>query len=137
MISVASVTDKYILQPTVLAKHKKTLEWLSAAMLWKRELTFFQKLLDMYAPRFSSLEDKMMIDHFQSIFIYYSGELVDGLVSKLRNHEKLLGEALQENDETKTGYFKEHDHLMNEMESVRDQFIQYKEEFFGFIERVI
>ncbi|HEY9045517.1 MAG TPA: hypothetical protein VIN08_06455 [Ohtaekwangia sp.] len=137
MISVTSVTDKYILQPTLLAKHKKTLEWLSVALLWKRELTFFQKLLDMYAPRFSSVEDKMMIDRFQSIFIYYNGELIDTLAHRLRNHEKILAEALQERDETKTTYFKEHDQLMSELESVREQFIQYKEEFFGFIERVL
>lgn len=37
MISVTSVTDNYILQPTLLNKHKKTLEWLSTAVLWKSE----------------------------------------------------------------------------------------------------
>src|SRR5688572_19813001 len=57
MISVTSVTDKYIIQPALLSKHRKSLEWLSAAVLWKRELSFFQNLLDQYSPKLTSVED--------------------------------------------------------------------------------
>ena len=108
MISVTSVTDKYILQPTLLNNHKKTLEWLSMTVLWKRELAFFQKLLDQYAAKFSTTEDK-----------------------------KKLAEMLESRDETKTEYFKEHGGLMNELEALNTQFVQYKEELFEFIEKVM
>jgi hypothetical protein len=43
MISAISTTDRYILQPTLLSKHKKTLEWLSAAVHWKIELCLFPR----------------------------------------------------------------------------------------------
>lgn len=137
MISVTSVTDKYILQPTLLNKHKKTLEWLSTAILWKRELVFFQKLLDQYAPKFSSTNDKKKIDHFQNVIIYYKCELIDALSSRLRLHEKKLAEMLESRDETKTEYFKEHDGLMNELEALNAQFLQNKEELFEFIEKAM
>lgn len=137
MISVTSTTDKYILQPSVISKHKQSLEWLSTAVLWKREVSFFQKLLDQYAPKFTTVEDKKKIDHFQSIIIYYKGELIDAMTDKLRLHEKKLAEMLEKHDETKTEYFKEHDALMGELESLSRQFVQYKEELFAFIERVM
>jgi hypothetical protein len=137
MISVTSVTDKYALQPTLLSKHRKSLEWLSAAVLWKRELSFFQKLLDQYASNFTSVEDKKRIDHFQSLITYYNGELIDTFTSRLRQNEKKLAEMLESRDESKTGYFKEHEGLMAELEALSTQFTEYKEEFFAFIERAI
>jgi DNA primase large subunit len=134
MISVTSVTDRYILQPTLLAKHRKTLEWLSSSVLWKRELAFFQKLLDQFAKNFQSAEDKKKIDHFQNLIVYYNGELVDSLASRLRQHEKKLAETLESRDESKTEYFMEHDALMNELESFNNRFVQIKGELFSFIE---
>lgn len=137
MISVASITDKMIVQQTLLAKHKKTLEWLSAAVLWKQELSFFQKLLDAYAPNFTSVEDKQKVDHFQNIVLYYRGELIDALVTKLRLHEKKLADMFESRDETKISYYKEHDELMNELEALSTQMMQYKEEFFAFLGKVL
>jgi hypothetical protein len=137
MISAASQTDKYIVSPSLLTRHKKTLEWISSAALWKRELIFFQKLLDQYAPKFTTLEDKKKLDHFQNLIIYYKGELVDSLTTKLRLHEKKLAEMLESKDETKIEYFKEHDGLMNELESLNTQFNHNKEELFSFIEKIM
>jgi hypothetical protein len=137
MISVTSVTDRYVLQPTTIARHKKTLEWLSATVLWKREMAFFQKLLDQYAPRYTSEQDKQQVDHFQSIILYYKGELIDATAAKLRQHELRLAEALEKRDETKVQYFSEHDTLMKELEAMNDQVAQYKEELLTFIEKVM
>jgi hypothetical protein len=137
MISPLSVTDRYILQPTLIARHKKTLEWLSAALLWNREVAFFQKLLDQFAGKFSSDEDKKKIDHFQSIITYYSKELLSYATAKLRIHEKRLAEMLQHRDEVNTQYFIEHDGLMGEMESLNNQIADYKFELFKFIEKVM
>lgn len=137
MISVTSVTDRYILQPSVIGKHKKSLEWISATVLWKRELSFFQKLLDQYAPKFTSAEDKKQIDHFQNLITYYNGELINTFASRLRQHEKQLADMLESRDESKTGYFKEHESLMAELENLSVQFSEYKEEFFRFIEKAM
>ena len=137
MISVTSVTNDYILQPSLIEKHRKTLNWLSATVLWQREFSFFQKLLDQHAPKFASLEDKKRIDHFQNLILYYNSELILQLRKKLRDHENRLADMLKTKNETKTEYFKEHDALMQELESFNNSFTEYKEEFFEFIEKVI
>lgn len=137
MISVTSVTNNYILQPSLLGKHRKTLDWLSACLLWKRELFFFQKLLDRNVAKFSTEEDKMKVDHFQNIISFYDGELIDELSKKLRVHEKHLAEMLHTKNETLTVYFKEHDELMDELEALNAQLTHYKEELFEFIEKVM
>ncbi len=137
MVSPTSTTDKYAIQPSLLAKHRKTLEWLSAATLWKRELTFFQKLLDEYSPKLKTIESKQRIDHFQNIITYYKGELIDSFMTRLRQHEKELAHMLETKDESRIEYFKEHDALMTELESLGNQFAEYKEDLFGFVETVM
>lgn len=137
MISVASITDKIIIQQTLLSKHKKTLEWLSSAILWKQELAFFQKLLDAYAPNFKGVEEKQRLDHFQNIILYYRGELIDKLASQLRLHEKKLAEMFETRDETQVSYYKEHDDLMTQLDSLNTQMVQYKEELFLFLGKVL
>jgi hypothetical protein len=137
MISVTSVTSDYILQPALLEKHRRTLDWLSSTLLWKREFNFFQKLLDQYASKFTSIEDKKKMDHFQNLIFYYNGEIIDDLRKKLREHENSLAEMLKTKDELKTEYFKEHDAIMQELEAFRIRFNEYKEELFGFIENAM
>ncbi len=136
MISVTGVTDHYILQPTTIEKHKATREWLSAAAFWKKELNFFQKLLEQFSPRLTRMEDKQKVDHFQSIITYYNGELIDSYKAKLRDHEKHLAQMLENKDETDTRYFKEHDGLMSEMQALDKQMNEYKEEFYSFVDSV-
>lgn len=133
MISISHATDQYFLQPTLLSKHQKTVEWLSTTLLMKVEAKFFQKLLDKSAKSATSEEDKKKLDHFQNLVLYYNGELIGNLSTQLRDHEKKLAEMLEQKDETKVSYFKEHDRLMAEMESLYKQFNIYKEELFHFI----
>ena len=137
MISVTSGTNAYILQPSLLEKHRRTLNWLSSTLLWQREFNFFQKLLDQNAAKVTSVDDKKKIDHFQNLILYYNSELILTLRKKLRDHENRLADMLKTRNETKTEYFKEHDALMQELESFNLSFIEYKEEFFEFIEKVI
>lgn len=137
MISVLSTTKNYILQPGLVDMHRKSLEYLSATALWKRELTFFQRLLDTYAPKFSALEDKKQIDHFQNLLIYYSGELVDELNKKIRQHEGHLARLLQKKDESDTQYFNEHKDIMSQAESFSKTFDGFRHELYDFIEKVM
>jgi hypothetical protein len=137
MISPIGGTKEYILQPSLLTKHMKTLEWLSATVLWKKELMFFQKLLDQYAGKFTTAEDKRRVYHLQNIIIYYKDELIDSLASKLRLHEKKLADMLESKDELKTAYIQEHHALMNELQAASDQFRNYKEELFSLVEKIM
>jgi hypothetical protein len=133
MISVSNITNQYFVQPTLLNKHQKTVEWLSTILLMKVEVKFFQKLLDKSAKSATSEENKKKLDHFQNLVLYYNGELLGNMSTRLRNHEKKLAEMLEQKDETKVSYFKEHDQLIAEMESLYKQFNIYKEELFHFI----
>lgn len=137
MISVTSITDRYILQPSLLQKHKTTLNWLSAIALWKREVTFFQKLIDRYAPGFTTPEAKKELGHFQSLITYYHGQLLIELSATLRNHERKLAEILETRNESDTRYFKEHEGIMNELEAFQTQFSSLKEELFNRIEKIM
>ncbi len=137
MISVISTTNNYILQPSLVEMHRASLDCLSTIALWKRELKFFQKLLDRYAPQFFQLEDKKRIDHFQSLLTYYSGELVDVLNSKIRKHEKNLARMLQEKNESDTIYFSEHKDLLTQVEAFSKSYDEFHHELYDFIEKVM
>lgn len=137
MISVLGTTNKYILQPSLMEMHHQSLEWLSYSVLWKRELVFFQKLLEQYAARFTELDDKKKIDHFQHIITYYKGEVVDELRKKLKMNEHKLAEMLQTLNEADTEYFKDHKKIMDEAISFAKTFNEFKHDFFEFIEKVM
>ena len=136
MISVTSVTGDYILQPSLLEKHRKTLDWLSSTILWQRECNFFQKLLDQYAPKLTDDNEKKKLGHFQSLIIYYRDELIIDLRKKLRDHENHLADMLKTKDELKTQFFKEHDTIMMELEAFNVNFDELKHELFSSIEKV-
>lgn len=135
MISVTSQTGKYVLQPSLIGMHRESVAWISATELWKRELTFFQNLLDQHAPKMDNVEFKKQVDHYQHLITYYNGELVDALRKKLRDHEKQLATMLQELNESDTEYFKEHAGIMEEVTAFAKVFTEFKHGFFAFIER--
>jgi DNA primase large subunit len=137
MISVLGTTNKYMLQPSLLEMHHQSLEWLSYGALWKRELSFFQKLLEQYASRFTEIDDKKKIDHFQHIITYYKGEVVDELRKKLKGNEHKLADMLQNLKESDTEYFGEHKIIMDEASTFAKTFTEFKHEFFEFIERAL
>jgi hypothetical protein len=135
MISVLGSTRRYILQPGLLDMHQQTLEWLSATALWKREITFFQKVLDQHSGKSTAVEFKKDLDHFQNLITYYNGELVDELRQKLRDHESRLAHMLHDLKESDTGYFKEHNGIMDDLSTFQETFHRFKHGFFNFIER--
>ena len=135
MISITSTTKNYILQPGLIKNHKKTLSWLSSSMMWKSEINFFQKALEEKAIFITKEADKKKVDHFQNLFIYYNGEVIDELRSKLRKHEDALTSVLKSKNETDTKYFKEHDSLMDELESFSKSYAELKNDFIKFIKK--
>jgi len=137
MISVIGTTGKYILQPSLVSMHQQSVEWLSASALWKRELIFFQKLLDQHSSKAVTVEQKKEMDHFQNIITYYDGEVVDGLRKTVREHEKDLADMLQRMDESDTQYFKDHKQVIGELTTFSRTYDQFKHEFFSFMEKLL
>jgi hypothetical protein len=134
MISALSNTSHYILQPSLVEMHRKSLEYLSATVLWKRELRFFQKLLDQYAPKFSSPDEKKKVSHFQSLLTYYSAELIDQLNQKIRHHEGDLAQMLQKKNESDFTYFGQHTELIAQLESFHKSYDVFHHDLYDFIE---
>ncbi|HTE30819.1 MAG TPA: hypothetical protein VK666_10630 [Chryseolinea sp.] len=133
MISVTGTTGNYILQPVLFAKHSETIDWLSSTVLWKSELNAFQTILDERAPSIKSIDGKKSIDHYQNLVIYYNGELIDTMRKKLRDHETSLAHMLESKNESDTHYYKEHQGIMDELESFSVHFKQFRAEFFEFM----
>jgi len=134
MISVTGVTGKYILQPGLVTMHQESLNWLSTTEHWKRELSFFQKLLDTYTSNFTTVETKKQIDHYQHLITYYKGELVDQLKKKIREHEHKLARMLSEVNEADVEYIHEHTEVIDELISFNKVYTEFKNSFFEFVE---
>jgi hypothetical protein len=117
--------------------HKESLEWLSASILWKRELVFFQKLLEQHANAYTEVEDKKQIDHFQNLIIYYQGELIDELRRELRDLENHMAKVLQSRDESDTEYLRQHGLIIDKLKAFNSQFEEFKNSFYEFIEKAL
>ena len=77
MEQLTSAGSDYLLEIGLESLHKDSKVWKSRIEMWKRELVFFQRLLDSYSNKFENPEDKKAEDHFQNLIIYYNGELLD------------------------------------------------------------
>jgi hypothetical protein len=131
-------SSEYLLEIGLEELHKESKVWASRIKLWKRELDFFQKLLDSNASKFESEEDKKAEDHFQNLIIYYNGELLDQFKQSVRRQEKQLGIMLTTNDYADESTFRrKHIQLKEEIDSFDDQFRKTKAEFFQLIESVL
>lgn len=135
MVSVLASTGRYILQPSLVEMHTTSREWLSALELWKKEVQFFQKLLDQHTAQISNPDIKKQVDHFQHLITYYGGELISLLRKRLHQHEGNLARMLKEADESDTEYFFEHKGIMEDLEAFRKTFYQFKHDYIEFIER--
>lgn len=136
MVTATETTDidTHLLNPALADKHKRSRDWHSAALFWKRELDFFQSLLDQCSPKITSIEEKKKIAHFQNLIIYYNGEVVDLLISKLHDDEKNLAHKASEGN-GETDFIEAHERLMEEVESFNRHYKNHKEELFEFFER--
>ncbi len=111
-------------------------EWREEISSWKMELNFFQKLLDTYAARCTEVEQKMKLDHFQNLIIYYNGELLDYFNQKVRRHTKHLKNHMNGQSEAtdKEKYQNKSEELLSELFAFATEYRKYKAEFFQFME---
>ena len=116
--------------------HKETSDWLSFIKLWRKELSFFQTILDGTAHYFTTPEDKKKVSRFQNLILYYHAEVLLELRTKLRNHESHLGELFTRKNAGANPYYPEHPSVMGELESFSKQFAELKNDFFKFIEKL-
>lgn len=136
MVSITGGTNKYILQPALIEKHRKTLEWLAETIIWKAELKVVQKKLDEVSLDAVQISDKKKLDHFQNLVIYYNGEVVVEIRKKLRAHEDKLARMLEINAEWNIEYFREHNIVMGNAEAVRVRLMEVRTELLAWIHKL-
>ena len=138
MEKLKQASTDYLLEDGLNVKHQESTDWISEIELWKMELAFFQKLMDNYSPKFTTLDDKKQMDHFQNLIIYYSGELLDEFAQKIRRHEDYLAQLLKKDPAlADSQYRQKHGELKSHLASFESQFRMFKREFFQFMEPVI
>lgn len=140
MEQLTNAGSAYLLEIGIEELHKDSKVWLSRIELWKRELLFFQKLLDSNSTKFVNHEDKKNEDHFQNLIIYYNGELLDEYKQLVRRQVKQLSALVSKNgtEPIDESTFRNNQiNLKKKVDSFDREFRKYKHEFFEFIEKVI
>lgn len=136
MIPETEPSVDHPLQPSLGNMHRKNLDWLSAILPWKREVVFFQKLIENDLQKHQSRGDNRL-DFLQSRVKYYSNELIAELRKKLNESENNLSKLVEEKSESDVQYFKEHQILMVELNSCYERYTEFKQELFDFIEEAM
>ncbi len=135
MEELTKASSDYLLEIGIEELHKESEVWVSRINLWKRELNFFQKLLDTFSLKFNKEEDKKTADHFQNLIIYYNGELLESYKQAVRRQEKNLGMMLTNGTQMDEAAFRNnHIGLKEKIDSFDHEFRKTKQEFFDFIE---
>lgn len=138
METIKLADDNHLLEEGLEVLHHESQHWSSEIKLWKIELSFFQKLLDKNSQKFTSIDEKKRMSHFQNLIIYYDGEVLDRFVQNIRKHEQYLANEMAESgklDDAK--YRKIHREVGSHVASFRVEFNVYKNGFFDFIEKAI
>ena len=134
MVSPSVSTNRYILQPALIQKHKDSIDWLSSVAFWKDELSFFSKVLGDHSTDHQNINFKMQLDHFEHLINYYRFEVTEQLREKLIAHEMHLARMLRNHDESDLIYFREHDAVMDALRSFQTSMDELKLNFIQFIE---
>jgi hypothetical protein len=133
-----STSNTFILPLSLQDLHQRTLEWESSLELWKRELSFFRKLIDQYGRQLHLREEINEREHFRFLLSFYSGELMNSLSNKIRLHETNLKPLIRgKNTQDEQAYRDEHQQLEKQMKAIEREFHCYKGELFSLVEKVI
>ena len=123
---------------SVESMYHDSLEWQLEVALWKQELKFFQKMLDINARHCHTSLQKKKLGHFQNLIIYYNGELLDQFRQQTRRSSKYLAQCI-ENDTTfdHDTYQQKFGGMRGQLRAFAGEYRKYKKEFFQFMEEVM
>lgn len=134
---ILSSPGNFMLQVNIEDLHRQTLDWLSTTLLWSREASFFQKLVNAYGPKFTSDDDKKRIEGLQKFISLYSTDLVENFRQLLRHHENKLATMYKERKEADAAYIEEHKNLIVELSAFNERYHKFKNELYSMIEKVM
>jgi len=135
---LSPATTNYLLEVSMENLHQESNAWLTEIEFWKAELAFYQKLLEKISVKLTSVEDKKKIDHFQNLIIYFGGELLDQYEHDIREHEKYLGQMVQDKVPVNEQLYREiHKKYQAQITAFDLDFKAYRQELFSYAEKFI
>ncbi|QHL86025.1 hypothetical protein GU926_00620 [Nibribacter ruber] len=127
MDTLTSTSGHLLLSIGLQDLHQESVGWLQDIAFWKTEISFFQKLLEQVNIRVHDLEDKKRIDHFQSLLLYFKGELLDQYRHDLRDHERYLMHLIQNRAQIEEEHYREvHQGFQNQIRAFEADFKQFR-----------
>lgn len=132
MENLMAPDTKFLLDRNIEDLHHTSREWLSEINFWKTELAFFQKILEISAPKLQHSEEKMQLDHLQNLILFYNGELLDKYRQNVKRHAKHLGKILQNGSEEDALIRETHMKYYDQVSSFAKRFKEFKLELFEF-----
>lgn len=115
-----------------------SLEWQLEVALWKQELKFFQKMLDINARHCRTRLQKQKLGHFQNLIIYYDGELLDQFKQQTRRSSKYLAKHIENGSELDHDTYQQRFGGMGgQLAAFASEYRKYKKEFFQFMEEIM
>ena len=128
----------YLLEASLEILHFESNEWLSEIALWKDETSFFQKLLEKVAPKATSRESKIELEHLQNKIIHYRFEVLDELRNTVLLHERYLASLLDFSIvDSEQVYREKHKTIADQMGSFTKEFKIIKKDLFSFAEELL
>lgn len=138
MTPAIATSAHFMLQPSLKDLHVKTLAWESSLKLWKRELCFFQKLIDRYGRDLHGRTDVEEREHFRLLLNYYNDELMNSLEQSMFHHEANLKELLSNGiRQDEAAYRNDHRELEHQISAFQEEFSCYKNELYLLVEKVV
>ena len=118
--------------------YRNSLEWQLEVALWKQELRFFQKMLDINAQHCRTPQQKKKLGHFQNLIIYYDGELLDQFKQQTRRSSKYLAQHAENDSELDHDIYQQRfGGLGGQLAAFASEYRTYKKDFFHFMEEVM
>ena len=115
-----------------------SLEWQLEVALWKQELKFFQRMLDINAQHCHTPLQKKKLGHFQNLIIYYDGELLDQFKQQTRRSSKYLAKHIENGSELDHNTYQQRFGGMGgQLAAFASEYRKYKKEFFQFMEEIM
>jgi gas vesicle protein len=112
-------------------------EWKSTLGFYKDELNVYKNRLTEVAGKNTSNEISSLVEHFQNQFLV-QGEKIDQLKHDIKRHAKTMGSEIQETaDQISAEHLGMHVQLKERVDTENKIFSELKEEFHGFLSRVM
>jgi len=131
------LTEKwsYLLEASLEALHEESSVWISEIEFWKREVSFFSKLLSNKYVK-SVLEGKKeMYDLATARLKTYKEKTLEAFKKEVMDQERILSEILQNKTSVEDAVYRErHRDLTEKIRNFKDEYQNIKKDFFIIME---